>query len=53
VIEMLDPQHIEVMWKGDKYTIARADFDKNATLEKFKGFELQQFVPVKFFTKER
>ena len=53
VIEMLDPQHIEVMWRGDKYTISRADFDKNATLEKFKGFELQQFVPVKYFTKER
>ena len=53
VIEMLDPQHIEVMWKGDKYTISRADFDKNATLEKFRGFELQQFVPVKFFTKIR
>ena len=53
VIEMLNPDYIEVKYEGNKYTINRDDFNENATLEKFKGFELQQFVPVKFFTKKR
>jgi len=53
VIDMLNPDYIEVEYEGNKYTINRDDFNANAITEKFKGFELQQFVPVKFFTKKR
>ncbi len=53
VIEMLDPEHIEVKYEDNKYTINRDNFKENAIPEKFKGFELQQFVPVKYFTKRK